>query len=280
MKPNFKEIIAFLENDPLAHLEVYNANTGDVIHKALNASLATTNSGSVTAYFEGILLSGIQEIMVIQKRKNGTSWKEKMCPFSYTLSRKQATIPPGAQSQPETVVTPVVKDPFGLSSAAQQMGLSQPQLMSMYSNAEKLPEVTKERNELRADVKKLKSDLDDERHKNLRHELGIEGKASAGEKLMDTLANPEVLTTVVSGITEAIAKAKAPGLANPAQQLQQLQTGCETKDALVKLITNAEVTEAMAISAYHLLSHALKGNQEFVDAFGALITKHNTLKTA
>jgi hypothetical protein len=279
MKPNFKEIVAFLENDALAHLEVYNALTGDIIEKALNASLATTKSGSVTQYFESLYQKGVQEITVVQKRKNGTSWKEKKCPYHYSLSRKDEN---NARSTAaiSTQTNAPVNDLFGLAGSAQQMGLSQGAMMQMYSKAEKLPEVTMERNEYRSDVKRLKAELEEERRKNMRYELGLEGRTGAGEKFMETLADPDVLTTLVSSVSDAISKSKASGLSQGASQPQELQTGSETKNALIKLISKPNVNDEMAISAYHLLSFAIQGNQEFIDGFGALVTNHQTLKTA
>lgn len=264
---NINEDINWLKASPNRRFEVFDVQTEKPVYKSISASEILAKFETFDAFLEDLKAKGHDKIAVQKCRKHGNAQVRVGLLKKYSLEENgQGTndqlVARGAQAHaaPSQSTT-------GLLGS---MGLGMADIMEMHT-ASKNYNNEKDR----ADRLQLKLDHYEVENKRLdrellKFELGVEGKPGAIEKLLNTISeNPEMITTAIEALSKA--KIPAPGLNAPEGENANVS---KIKAALMQVVQQNEVTDQMALSAYHLISQAAKGNAEFVNAFNELIKKH------
>ena len=272
MKPQIQSIFNWLREKPGNIIEIHNAALGTCIDKMFTAEKAEPH-GSIEKYFEFLYTNGVRDINIVQKEKNGTSIKNKKAPYSYTLMREDTTpqnlfTSPEA-TQPMPVVTP------GLMGAAESVGLSQAQVFSMHTAAERLPEVKADLQTYKNKCEALEGQVKTLERENLKYELGIAGREGGLEKILTSISDPETLKTLTAIFGAAVGNAKAqkqqPGLAQPNNL-----TESSLKNSLIKIIASDMITEDQAMYIYHVADRLRKGDADFALSLKSLLEPQKT----
>lgn len=255
--------IDWLKKKPSHRLEVYDAVTEHPIDKSLSATEILSNFDNIEDYFSELEKNGHQKIAVQKARKHGNSQVRIGLMNKYMLGVESQSV---AASGSHAQASPAVQQ----TNQAGLMGMSMPQIMTLNTKAEKYDEEKSRAERLQNKYDALEKENKDLERKNLRYELGVEAKPGALEKLLDTISeNPELIQTAI----QSLAAKKNQGLNAPTKdELSQLKT------SLVQVISQKEVTDDIALAAYHLINQSISGNTEFIEAFKQILQNHKLIK--
>ena len=171
-------------------------------------------------------------------------------PFPKTATTMQHTPPP--QNYAQQVHTQQPMAPTGLMG---HMGLSMPDIMSMNTAKEQLPEVKRERDEWKEKCKELETENKRLERENLKYELGIEGKPGALEQLLNMVAeNPSMIGEIVGAAKVGKTAEITEGLTGP-------QTDNPTKNSFIKVICDPRFTEEDTIICYNVGKSLASGDE-------------------
>ena len=272
-KQNLAELIEWLGRNKLHHIEVYNIDTEKVIDNCLSYQDLIDKYGSPTGYFEALANKGIQNVQLVTKIKNGTSWRDRSCGKNFAISKKNVAAS-GAQAAPGA--TPQQQN-TGLGSPASYGGLGMPEIMAMRSQADRYEDLKlelqkrdQEKAEFLQKIATLEAENKTLERENLKHELGKESKPSAVDKLVEGFANnPEALGALISSF-----KGSGQPALNAPQTPQNLS---DAKTMVIDHLTSPHLNDNHAMAAYHILDQALAGNEAFTGAYIKLLQEHKII---
>lgn len=277
-KSNLNELIDWLANDPLNRFEIYDVDQEIAIQKCISYADILKKFPTAVSYFERLADDGIKTIQIVKKRKSGSAFVRESCGLNFALDTKGNVAVSGSQDRPAATPQQTHSNSLGLMGlgnpgAGNNFGLGLPDIMEMKSQADRYQELketfveTKRRNE---ELEKENRKLENE---NLRHQLGVETKPSAIDKLVEGIANnpsalPQIIASFKGGST--------PGLNAPELPKKQLS---DTKSTVVDLISNNEqVQDDHVAASYYVLVEALKGNEKFLEDYSVLLNKHKLIQ--
>jgi len=267
-----KSLIEWLAKDPLNRFEIYDVDKNKIIQKCITYQDLTKDSPDPVEYFVKLAESGIKTVQIAQKRKNGSSFVREGCGLNFAISTNKNVVASGSQALPAATQQQSLNNSIGLMGAGNSFGLGLPQIMEMRSQADRYQELK----ETFVEIKKLNDELVKENRKleneNLRHQLGVDSKPSAIDKLVEGIANnpsalPQIIASFKGGTT--------PGLNAPEPQKQL----SDTKSTVVDLISNnAQVKDDHVAASYYVIVEGLKGNEKFLKDYSELLTKHKLIQ--
>lgn len=271
-----KSLIDWLAKDPLNRFEIYDVDKNKIIHKCITYQDLIKDSPDPQEYFVNLAESGIKTVQIVQKRKNGSSFVREGCGLNFAIS-KNNVVASGSQALPAATQQQLsYSNQFtGLGnpgSGSNPLGLGLPEIMEMKSHSDRYQELR----ETYVEVKKRNDELEKENRKlendNLRHQLGVDSKPSAIDKLVEGIANnpsalPQIIASFKGGST--------PGLNAP----EPHNLLSDTKSTVVDLISNnPQVKDDHVAASYYVLIEALKGNENFLNDYSALLTKYKLIQ--
>lgn len=269
-----KKLIDWLASDPLNRFEIYDVDKNKIIQKCITYQDLTKDSPDPVEYFVKLAESGVKTVQIVQKRKNGSSFVREGCGLNFAISTNSNVVASGGQALPAaTQQQSPIKNSFGLMGASNPFGLGLPEIMEMRSQADRYGELK----ETFSEIKKRNEELEKENRKleneNLRHQLGVDSKPSAIDKLVEGIANnPSALPQIIASFKGG---GSNPGLNAPEPQ----KILSDTKSTVVDLISNnAQVKDDHVAASYYVLVEALKGNDKFLDDYSELLTKHKLIQ--
>ncbi len=274
-KLNLNELIDWLASNPLHRFEIYDVDQNKSLQKCISYAEILKNFPTAVTYFEQMADNGIKTIQIVQKKKSGSAFVRESCGLNFALDTKGNVAVSGGQALPAaTPQQPQSKPSFGLGNpgAGNSFGLGLPEIMEMRSQADRYQELK----ETFSEVKRRNEDLEKENRKleneNLRHQLGVETKPSAIDKLVEGLANnPSALPQIIASFKGT---GSNPGLNAPEPQRQL----SDTKSTVVDIISNnQQVQDDHVAACYYVLQESLKGNKGFLNEYQQLLINHKLI---
>jgi hypothetical protein len=150
-----------------------------------------------------------------------------------------------------------------------------PEIMTMRSAADRLPEAKTLIEKLERKTETQEADIKRLERENLKLQFGKESQPSSLDKLLDGIAsNPSVIGQLMTSLKPG----GQAGLNSPQLEEKALS---DTKSMVVDLISNnQQVSDEHVNAAYYIILEALKGNQTFLDAYVKLLKEHNLIEDA
>ena len=270
-KQNLPQLIEWLSRNELNRFEIYDVDAEEAIDKCISYEALTAEFERPMSYFEDLAENGIKTIQIFKKIKNGSSFRKKGCGLNFAIATKSTQnvaasgtpVSPGATPQQNT----------GLMGSG--TGLSMPEIMTMRSAADRLPEAKTLIEKLERKTETQEADIKRLERENLKLQFGKESQPSSLDKLLDGIAsNPAVIGQFMSSLKPG----GQAGLNSPQLEEKALS---DTKSMVVDLISNnQQVSDEHVNAAYYIILEALKGNQTFLDAYIKLLKEHNLIEDA
>ncbi len=280
MKPDINSYRSWLDEKRINLVQVYDDCAKPINNAKFSAAdIQEKFGGHFMAMLEFIKTKypHLSKIYLQKLQRHGTAYKNREDLVPFNLIDKRATGEPSLPNpttakpinrvevsqvippQPPQVTYPNHNGHgIGLMGA---MGLSMPDIMEMHTAKSQMPELKSRVDRLEEDKRKLEEEVKRLERENLKYELGVEGRPSSIEKLIDSISDPDTLETLISAIKNK--QETAPGLGEP-------QTNSKTKDALIKVITKESVTDEIATYGYNVIKLLCKGDK----ALAKLIHNH------
>lgn len=267
-----EEILNWLSISPLNMIEIWNVATEKAIVKRLTAA----QMGDAETYFKDLESRGIHKIALQRSRKQGSSQVRVGIMHKFEIGKNPTNqLVDGGNKAQAPATQPSIPTPPPVPSYVGSSGLGVPgmgfaDVMNMNTKASKYDEKKNEAERLQ--TKLDAAELENKRlwQENLEFKIGLDSKPGTVDKLLEALSNnPELITTAV----QALAKQKAvPALNAPeGEGLSQIKT------ALIQVISRDDVSDDVALGAYHLISQSAQGNQSFIAAFREILKDHQLL---
>lgn len=272
-KSNLNDLIDWLASNPIHRFEIYDVDKEKTIQKCISYEDLTRDSSTAIQYFEQLADKGIKTVQIVKKRKNGSSFVREGCGLNFALSTNDNVAASGGLALP--AATPQQIKPYdisGLGNPGNPFGLGAPEILDMRSKSDRYDELRKSYDEIKSENKDLVSENRKLENENLRHQLGVDSKPSAVDKLVEGIANnPGALPQIIASFKGG----SVPGLNAP--EPQKLLS--DTKSTVVDLISNnQQVQDDHVAASYYVLVEALKGNEKFMDDYSTLLTKHKLIQ--
>lgn len=223
-------IIQGLETDPYRVVRINNIDSGSIICNNYGSKEMIDEAGGVNEYFNQLYRSGIKNISIVRRKRNGkNAFKatgEPIETFSFTAS---------GQLNNDTMVQPVKNIPVTTADNSGQLFGSMQGLFGnvppsdLIYKVQRYNEILQENSELRAENKELKKANEDLERQKMKDEYDINRKAG-NKELFDTIA--QIAGPALSGLlNKGAAGAETAGLNSPQalspikQQLFDLMSG-------------------------------------------------------
>lgn len=270
-----KSLLEWLAKDPLNRFDIYDVDKEELIQKCISYEDLNRDYSTAIQYFEQLADKDIKTVQIWKKRKNGNSYKSKGCGLNFALSTNDNVAASGGLALP--AATPQQSKPnygmSGLGNPGNPFGLGAPEILDMRSKSDRYDELRKSYDEIKSENKDLVSENRKLENENLRHQLGIDSKPSAVDKLVEGIANnPGALPQIIASF-----KGGGSNLGLNAPEPQKLLS--DTKSTVVDLISNnQQVQDDHVAASYYVLVEALKGNEKFMDDYSKLLTKHKLIQ--
>lgn len=280
--PQLYELYDWLESNPNHRFEIYDYERKRSIDKCAAYEDITSGGKTPDDYFKELANRGVRTVQIVQKKKNGSSFKRESCGLNYSLSIE-------ADNNVAASGTPVLpgatlqhSQNMGLMGASNIHGLGFSDFMSMSNKADRYAETKLTADQLQAKLDALEADhkrLDREnfilqndlkREKELRQEER-EKEPSKFDKLVDKLfENPAAIPHLAAAFKGGGSTA---GLNAPAPQDKNLS---DTKKLVIETIKNH--TDENVTGAYYVLAMAEQNNVAFLKKYQNLLVEFNIIQ--
>lgn len=258
---DLKEIFDWLAADPLHRLEIYDV----VSEKALDKSVPATKIGGTEAYLQKLVDRGITKIAVQRAKRQGSTQVRIGIMHKFEIGPNKSLVAPGGNTAQAAPLQPSQNGFAGMGFP----GMGFADMIRTSAEASKYQDLREENKELKAKLEKITDERDELRISNLGQKKDLEAGPSTVEKVF----SPEMIQSL-TGLVSAAMQAKN---AQPALNAPAAETLSQVKAALVQVLNREDVTDDIALGAYHVLSQSAQGNQKFIDAFKKILKDNNLL---
>lgn len=203
LKTNYRHII-----------KVVNASNGQTLANNVSCDDLTKNYGSVEAFFEDLYQKGIRQVMIYDRKKNGTSTIKEGEPYTVTFGDKSTDVTAQTATQPmqqqPTFSTPTPTFQYGNQGTGMNGGMSAPEMIYKQMDHGRLE---RECMDLRSENKALLKQNAEYEKKILIHET-LDGKSIAASTANKALVGEfmPLLAPLIGKLMETPAVPAAVGL--------------------------------------------------------------------
>lgn len=273
-KFDLDSLIEWLKSNPQNRFEIYDVDKQKAVTKCISYQDMVSRYGSAMGYFESLADDGVKAVQIQKKRKNGSAYVREGCGLNFALDIDDNVAASGSQAKPAATQQPSKTNmDFGGLGSPSTFGLGLPEIMDMRSNADRFKETKEAYEELKKEFKELQLENKRLENENLRHQIGVESKPSAVDKLVEGIANnPQALPQIIASFKSS---GNTPGLNSPQPEQPKLS---DTKSTVIDFISNPQINDEQVTLAYYALLEAAKGNQSFLKAYHKLLTKFDLIQ--
>ena len=274
MKPDLEDLFEWLKRSEKNRFEVYDVDKNASITKCASYHDLTEGGTTLEEYFARLVSKGVRTVQIVKKRKNGSTYVREGCGLNYGLTTEAENNVAASGRLASPAATP--QQSFGLGSPGTGMaGLSFPEVMNMRSQADRYEETKEKARQMETRIERLEAENRQLEKENLTYKLGADSKPSAVDKLVEGLAeNPAALSSIIQSLKGG------GGSAPTALNAPADKNLSDTKSQIIDTISNPQITDDQAASAYYILLAYATGNEALVNEYHQLLISHNIIENA
>lgn len=253
-------------------VRITDTDRGTLLATNKTAAEMEESSGTVDGYFNSLYESGVKNIVIQGRRKNGSSWAQDGEPvqvgFGPAETGSQADTAPPTQPAPQA---PAFTDVFSSGLKGANDGLLNAQLAQTHHRIVDYDRLVRDNAELKSENREFKKEIEKLKYEALENQFSDKKAESKNDLVQQFLAQAPALMGAFATFKNGAAAPAMQGLGTPPAGLS------EVKQAMIETI---QINEDTMSEYLYAVATGIGENEAFASEFIELLNKYKLLDHA